>query len=230
MHRTLSPLLGLSQLLGQRIAYVSTHARNRFGWIPFRFPRQVVSQQCKHFGMAINAWRDRKTDLYLVFEHKADYSWPLYLVLFLSRRPVFFFVHDMQQVATITVRCRLALDLCRWWVRTGEFYPLFISLNDLGLPASRRFDPEKTLTIPHPHHLAENPPAPRRPRTPGQRFRVGIIGTARKEKPIQKLVEVLAKARAQLDFDLVVGTPRALKPAWLDTIGAEVMDTTTEAQ
>ena len=230
MHRTLSPLLGLTQLLGQRIAFVSTHARNRFGWIPFRFPRQVISQQGKHFGMAINAWRDRKKDLYLLFEHKADYSWPLYFVLFLSRRPVFFFVHDMQQVATITVRCKLALNLCRWWVRTGEFYPLFISLSDLGLPDSYRFDPDKSLTIPHPHHLAENPPAPRPLRKPGQRFRVGIIGTARKEKPIQKLIEVLARARTELDFDLVVGTPRALKPAWLDTIGVEVMDTTTEAQ
>jgi hypothetical protein len=180
--------------------------------------------------MALHAWRERKTDLYFIFEHKADYSLPLYAVLLLSRRPVFFFVHDMQQVATITLRCRLALSLCRWWVRTGEFYPLFISLSDVGLPLGQRFDPDKALTIPHPHPLAENPPAARPARMPGQRFRLGIIGTARKEKPIGRLIEVLARARATLDFDLVVGTPLATKPDWLDTVGAEIMDTTTEAQ
>jgi hypothetical protein len=179
--------------------------------------------------MALNAWRDRREDLYFVFEHKADYSLPLYFVLLLSRRPVFFFVHDMQQVATITLRCRLALNLCRWWVRSGEFYPLFISLSDVDLPANQRFDPDKTLTIPHPHPLAENPPAARPARAPGRRFRVGIIGSARKEKPIGRLIEALARARATLDFDLVVGTPLATRPDWLDTTGAEIMDTTTEA-
>ena len=230
MHRTLSPLLDLPQLLGHRIGFISAQARNRFKWIPFRFIRQVVSAQYKHLGMALNVWRDRDAELFFVFEHKADYSLPLYLTFLLKRRPVFFFVHDMQQVATITLRCRLALKLCRAWVQLGEFYPVYISLDDSKLGPARRFASGKKLTIPHPHHLADHPPPPRPFRQPGERIRVGIIGTVRKEKPIRKLLETLQRAQKRLNFQLVVGTPLATKPAWLDETGVEILDTTTEAQ
>jgi glycosyltransferase involved in cell wall biosynthesis len=230
MHRTLSPLLALPQLLGHRVGFISANARSRFHWIPSRFLRHVVTAQYKHLGMALNVWRDRDAELFFIFEHKADYSLPLYLTFLLKRRPVFFFVHDMQQVATITMRCRLALKLCRAWVRCGEFYPLFISLDDSRLGPTRRFAAGKKLTIPHPHHLADHPPTPRPPRVPGHPFRVGIIGTVRKEKPIRHLLEVLQKAQKQIGFQLVVGTPLATKPDWLDAAGIEILDTTTEAQ
>jgi glycosyltransferase involved in cell wall biosynthesis len=230
MHRTLSPLLDLPQLLGHRIGFISAQARNRFKWIPFRFIRQVVSALYKHLGMALNVWRDRDAELFFVFEHKADYSLPLYLTFLLKRRPVFFFVHDMQQVATITLRCRLALKLCRAWVQLGEFYPVYISLDDSKLGPARRFASGKKLTIPHPHHLADHPPPPRPFRQPGERIRVGIIGTVRKEKPIRQLLETLQRAQKRLNFQLVVGTPLATKPAWLDETGVEILDTTTEAQ
>ena len=170
MHRTLYPMLLLPQLLGQRIGLVSAQARNRFKWIPGHLPRQIISASYKHLGMALNAWRDRHCDLYLISEHKADYSLPLYLVILFSRKPCFFFVHDMQQVATIMLRCRISLNICRWWVRQGEIYPLFISLDDRVLPLGSRFESAKELTIPHPHHLAENPPPPRPPLKPGHRF------------------------------------------------------------
>jgi hypothetical protein len=230
MHRTLGPLLQLPRLLNRRIGFVSAFARNRYQWIPFRLVRQVVSAQMKHLGMALLALRDRESEMFLIFEHKADYSLPLYLVFLLKRRPVFFFVHDMQQVATLTVRCRLALNMCRYWVRCGEFYPLFISLDDSSLDPGSRFSPEKELTIPHPHPLADNPPPPRPPRAPGSRFRVGIIGTPRKEKPIRELLEILRDAQQRLHFQLVVGLPLLKRPEWLKDFDVEILDTGTDAQ
>jgi glycosyltransferase involved in cell wall biosynthesis len=230
MHRTLSPLLALPELLGCRVGFVTARARNRFFWIHHRFIRQLISAQYKHLGMALNVWRDREAELFFIFEHKADYSLLLYLTLLLKGRPVFFFVHDMQQVATVSLHCRLALKMCRSWVRLGEFYPLFISLDDSRLGPGRRFVAGKKLTIPHPHHLAEQPSLPRARRVPGQPFRVGIIGTMRKEKPIRRLLETLQRAQGQLGFQLVVGTPRATKPDGLDETGVEIMDTTTEEQ
>jgi hypothetical protein len=97
MHRTLSPLLQLPRFLDRRIGFVTAQARNRYGWIKSRFIRQVVSHGAKHVGMTINILRDTKAEIFFIFEHKADYSLPLYLLLFLKRTPVFFFVHDMQQ-------------------------------------------------------------------------------------------------------------------------------------
>jgi glycosyltransferase involved in cell wall biosynthesis len=229
-HRTLTPLLRLPELLNRRIGFVTVTGRNRYTWIPSRFFSWVISEQMKHFGMALNVWRDNDAELFLMSEHKADYSLLLYLTFFLKRKPVFFFVHDMQQTATLTTRCRLALNLCRLWVRCGEFYPIFISLDDSILDPDSRFSPEKELTIPHPHHLAECPPPPRKPRVPGARFRVGIIGGIRKEKPIKRLLDILQEAQKKLGFDLVVGTSFSSKPDWLDELGLEIADTSTEAQ
>jgi len=230
MFRTLSPLLQLPKLLGARVGFVSQRARNRFWWIPFRSVRQFVFVRATHLGMAINAWRQRDAELFLIFEHEAEHSLLLYLVLLFKRRPVFFFVHGMQQAAMNSARLRIALDLCRWWTGRGEFYPLFISLDDGGLPSNRRFEADKTLVIPHPHPLADGPEPYHLPRAPHERFRVGMIGWRRKDKPIRRLADVLRRARAKLDFDLVIGTPLATKPAWMDGIGAELMDTTTDAQ
>jgi len=221
-------MLALPQLLNLRVGFVSRRARNRFRWIPFRFISEFLFTCHTHLGMALNVLRERDPDLFFIFEHKANYSLPLYLALLFRRRPVFFFVHDMQQVANTTFRGRMALQLCGAWVRCGEFYPLYISLDDAGLPAKRRFEVGKTLAIPHPHHLAENPPPWARGRMPGEAFRVGIIGTVRKEKPIRKLLEILRQAQQRLGFELVVGTPRASVPPWLGKINAEILDTTTE--
>jgi hypothetical protein len=223
-------MLQLPQLLGLRIGFVSQRARNRFWWIPFRSVRQFVFVRATHLGMAINAARDRQAELFLIFEHEAGHSLLLYLVLLFKRRPVFFFVHGMQQAATRSVHDRIALDVCRWWVGRGKFHPLFVSLDDGALPSNRRFEADKALVIPHPHPLADGPQPYHLPRAPHERFRVGMIGWPRQDKPIRRLADVLRRARMKLDFDLVIGTPLATKPAWMDGIGAEIMDTTTDAQ
>jgi hypothetical protein len=230
MHRTLSPLLQLPQFLNQRIGFVSAQARNRYTWIKSRFIRQVISHGAKHIGMTLNVLRDTKSEMFLIFEHKADYSIPLYLLFLLKGKPVFFFVHDMQQVATLKLRSQIALQLCRIWVRLGPFYPIFISLDDIPLKQSLRFSPQKKLTIPHPHHLADRPLPVRDARALGACLRVGIIETMRKEKAIHHLLEMLRKEQRSLNFKLVIGVPLWKKPPWLNDPDLEVVDTSTEAQ
>jgi hypothetical protein len=232
MHRTLSPLLQLPQFLDKRFGFVTAQARNRYTFIKSRFIRQVVSHGAKHVGMTVNVLRDTQAEMFFIFEHKAEYSLPMYLLLFLKRTPVFFFVHDMQQCAARHLRSRIALNICRTFVRFGEFYPVFIALNDADLDEKTRFLSTKTLTIPHPHHLAAQP-APTRPvRTPGTRLRVGIIETTRKEKSIRHLLDILRKTQKSVDFQLVVGAPlrKQQKPSWLNDPHLEILDTTTEAQ
>lgn len=230
MHRTLSPLLQLPQFLDKRMGFITAQARNRYTWIRSRFIRQVVSHGAKHVGMMINVLRDTRSEMFFIFEHKADYSVPLYLLLFLKRKPVFFFVHDMQQCATAKWRSRIALNICRVFVRFGEFYPVFISLDDTNLDKKSRFSTQKAVTIPHPHHLADKPAATRRVRSRGIRLRVGIIETMRKEKSIHGLLDILRKSQGPLNFKLVVGAPLWKKPPWLDDPDLEVLDTTTESQ
>ncbi len=182
--------------------------------------------------MAIHAIRARRPDFFLIFEHKIDYALPLYLVLLLRAKPVFVFVHEMQQCATITWRSRILLNMCRTFVRFAPFYPVFIARDDAGLEPGSRFYAAKTLTIPHPHPLADQPALPRIPAGTRARLRLGIIETMRSEKPLRRLFRTLMRARARMDFDLVIGTALARQPmpAWLRECGVEIVDTTTEAQ
>ena len=220
----------LPHVLHKRVGFVTALARNRFNWIKSRLLRQIAYHGAKHVGMTLNVFRDTRSDLFLIFEHKAEYSIPLYFLLLCKGKPVFFFVHDMQQCAISKLRSRIALNICRAFVRVGKFYPIFISLNDAQLEKSFRFAPEKTLTIPHPHHLANGPAPVRVRRAPGQRLRVGIIETTRKEKSVQNLLQILEKAQARLDFELVIGVPLLKCPAWCKQTPWEIFDTTTEAQ
>lgn len=230
MHRTLSPLLQLPQFLDKQVGFVSAQARNRYTWIKSRFIRQVISHGAKHVGMTWNVLRDKKSEMFLIFEHKAEYSVPLYLLFLLRGKPVFFFVHDMQQVATLKLRSKIALQICRAWVRLGPFYPIFISLDDTHLKPDLRFSSKKKLTIPHPHHLADRPSPVRPVCFPGTRLRVGIIETMRKEKAIHGLLEILRKEQESLNFQLVIGVPLWKRPSWLNDPHLEVLDTSTEAQ
>jgi hypothetical protein len=227
-HRTLNPLLQLPRLLGCRMGFVSCQMRNRFTWIRSRFVKQVVSNGMRHLGMAFNMWRDKTSDMFLIFEHKVDYSLPIYLISWLRRKPVFFFVHETQQSATLKLRSWIALHMCRAWVRSGEFYPIYISLDDRGLDPKVQFQPEKRLTIPHPHPLAERPVPTRPNRIPGTPFRIGIIETNRKEKSVRHLYHALREAQDRLNFKLIVGTALWNKAAWLDETDVEIVDTSSE--
>ena len=194
--------------------------------MPGRIVRQFAYQQIHHLEIAARIWREKDAELFFLFEHKPIYSWPIYLALLLKRCGCFFIVHGIQQKAGSSPVHWLGFAICRLWTRLGEFYAIHLELGDEALPASRRFDPAKTLVIPHPHPLAET--ARTAPVRTGP-VRVGIVGMLRRDKPIAKLLELLLPGARRGDYQLVVGTPFWQKESWLNSLPVVLRDTATDA-
>ena len=229
VHASLAPLLRLPDFIHRRIVFISERTPNRerwYGWLPHRLLRQFAFQQLHHCELARTVWREQNAEIFFLFEHKAMYAWPLYLVLLLKRRPCFFLVHGLQQLAARSWLHRLGLALCRTWVRLGEFYPIHLELGDAGLPPSRRFDPAKSLVIPHPHPKAELAAEP--PRRTGP-LRVGVVGMLRRDKPVARLLDLLQAGAARGEYELIVGTPFWQKETWLDALPVTLRDTHDDA-
>ncbi|RMF21976.1 MAG: glycosyltransferase family 1 protein, partial [Cyanobacteria bacterium J083] len=94
------------------------------------------------------------------------------------------------------------------------------------LPATSKF------VIPHPLISEAKPKL-----MPGERFapekiiKIGVVGIIRQDKPI---AEVIKKIQEYLNSnpsgcELVIGTPLAEKPTWLDELNAQLYDTTEES-
>jgi hypothetical protein len=229
VHASLAPLLRLPDFLHRRITFISERTPNRerwYRWLPHRLLRQFAFQQGHHLELAGTVWRAREAEIFFLFEHKAMYAWPLYLALLLKRRPCFFIVHGLQQLAVRSPLHRLGLALCRAWVRAGEFYPIHLELGDAALPPGRRFDPAKSLVIPHPHPRAEIALPP--PQRTGP-LRVGVVGMLRRDKPVARLLELLLEGARVGEYELIVGTPFWQKESWLDALPVTLRDTHDDA-
>jgi glycosyltransferase involved in cell wall biosynthesis len=229
-HSALAPLLQLSERLGIKFAFITDPSPPNpkwYQWIPISPIRQFCYQQLLHLKLAFSILFHPKADVFLIFTNNPLYSLPIYVALFLRHRPAFFLVHGSQQLAHRSLFHRIAHGICAICVRYGELYPVHLELGDAVLPASRRFPETKTLCIPHPHPFAENAPAERKHTG---RFKVGVVGMLRREKPIHQLVKILIEAQEKMDFQVVLGTPFWQKEAWVDDLPVELVDTTTIEQ
>jgi hypothetical protein len=233
-HTTLSPLLELPQLINRRIAFISEKTVDRSSWhqwFPSQHGRQILYQTIQCCDMAVEVVKARDAEVFFIFEHKAQYALPLYITLLWKRKPVLFIVHGLQQTCWRSTWHMWGLKMLRCLVRHRRFYPVYLEKDDQLLDDDVRFPSGCSLQIPHPHPLASQKidwPADKWRKT---KFRIGVIGILRKDKPTRKLIETLVKIRESSpeDFDLVLGTPFWQKAEWVDKLGIEVVDTGTES-
>jgi hypothetical protein len=215
---------------GYRFGFIGDpkpHGRNWYDHIPLAPLRQFLHLQSIHLRIAWSILRAPRPDAFFLITINLIYSLPIYLALLLRRRPAFFLVHGSQQTAGRSALHRAAFALCRLAVQRAELYPVHLELGDDVLPPSMRFAPEKSLCIPHPHPLAEQPPTASRREGP---LRVGVVGLLRGDKPVDQIFRLLAGMQEELGIRLVLGTPSWQKPNWVDALPVEVVETWRDAQ
>jgi hypothetical protein len=228
-HGSLAPLLELSERTGYRFGFIGDprpRSRNWYDRIPIAPLRQFLHLQTIHCRMAQAILRAPQPDVFFLFTINLIYSLPIYVSLLLRGRPAFFLVHGSQQTAERSALHRAAFALCQFAVRCAELYPVHLELDDDLLPAGARFEPEKSLCVPHPHPLAEKPLPPAQREGP---LRVGIVGLLRGDKPVDEIFRLLAGMQEELGIRLVLGTPRWQRPEWVDALPVEVIDTWRDA-
>ncbi len=230
----LSPLLDLSSLTNIRFAFISERTPDRhslYDWFPFRHGRQFLYQAIISFDMAVEVIKAHDPDVFLIFEHKAHYALLLYLALLWKRKPVLFFVHGLQQTCWRGAFYMYGLNLLKFLVRYHSFYPIHLELGDQSLNSRIRFKSNSSLLIPFPHPLAAQAPKWTPGRWQAKKFRIGVVGMLRKDKPTRKLMEALIQLHNYYpdSLDLVIGTPFWQKEARIDNIGVEVVDTSSES-
>lgn len=234
VHLTLTPLLSLPQVTGIRIAFLSEDTPNRnhlYAWMPSRHLKQFFYQFIKHCDIAIQAIKQTDSELFFIFEHKPHYSLVLYLALILIGKPVFFLVHGLQQLHTKSTFHSAGFKLLQYLVTHFSFFPIHIEKDDFSMCPSVRFRTQSKLTIPLPHPLTESIALPICHKWRQSRFRVGVVGMFRPDKPTQKLIETLLLIQQfNNSFDLVVGTPFWQIPSWIGSLDVELVDTSDEIE
>jgi hypothetical protein len=232
VHLTLKPLLALPAMSGIRVGFLSEDTPDRsylYSWCSSRHVKQFLYQFIKHCDIAVQALISKDIDVFLIFEHKSHYALVLYLVLIYRNKPVLFLVHGLQQLHVRSMFHRSGFKLLRFLVRYCSFYPVHLEKGDSFLPSKISFKSAHKLTIPLPHPLAEMKKPFPRGKWYSSRFRVGVVGMFRTDKPTQALIELLvAIHKSNPSFDLVIGTPFWQKPGWLDSLDVEIHDTAEE--
>lgn len=232
VHQTLKPLLALPAMTGIRVCFLSEDTPHRnylYSWCPSRHAKQFLYQFIKHCDIAVQALSSKDIDVFLIFEHKPHYSLVLYFALIYRNKPVLFLVHGLQQLHARSMFHSCGFKLLRFLVRYCLFFPIHLEKSDSFLPSTISFKSTHKLTIPLPHPLAEMKQPVPGDKWNSTRYRVGVVGMFRTDKPTQNLIELLvAINKSNPSFDLVIGTPFWQKPGWLDSLDVEVIDTAKE--
>lgn len=228
-HRTFEVFMDLERVLGRSLTFVSEDTPFRYHyyrWFPSRWLRQVAYQLFKACDMAMAVLRAPRTVAIFIFEHKPQYSLPLYAACLLRNQPVFFFVHGIQQIGYRSPVHLAGLRLIQWIVRHFRFWPLHLELDDRVLPPRDRFARSIQLAHPLPRQsFAERAPLG------GRKVRIGVVGMLRPDKPILPLIEQLSEfIQVQTDLELVVGTPFWQRSPDLVERSFTLVDTTTPEQ
>lgn len=233
VHTTLTPLLDLPALTGIRISFISERTPDRaylYHWFPSSHARQFLYQFIKSCDMALEVLKAQSPQLYLIFEHKSHYAFPMYVALLIRRKPVLFFVHGLQQTCYRGAWYMFGLKILRLLVSYSSFFPIHLEKSDRHLPSGIRFRSDKALVMPFPHPLANSNLSISPNKWNRSKFRIGVVGMLRQDKPTRKLLEALIglKKKQNHSFELVFGTPFWQKPDWVDALDIdEILDTGT---
>jgi glycosyltransferase involved in cell wall biosynthesis len=107
---------------------------------------------------------------------------------------------------------------------------ILLEIDDDILPTKVQLPAQSKIVIPHPLRSDIIPKLKLGERLPTDvKIKIGIVGMIRQDKPIGKLIEkIQTYLNNNPQTELIIGTPFAQKPKYLDQLGVKLYDTTRE--
>ncbi|MDJ0535147.1 MAG: glycosyltransferase family 1 protein [Xenococcaceae cyanobacterium MO_207.B15] len=236
-HEGLKDLLNINNYISDEdfgFLSIEVPLPNTFKQITTAIPVYTIGlnlrREYRHIAMGIKAL-NLKTDNILVFEAYNQHLLLLLPLLILTRKKIFIMLHGNQQFAMSSKIKYWGLLYLKLYLNIFKNLKVLLLEIDDDILESKFQLPEKSkIVIPHP---LRNDVTPRL--KPGERLKenqklkIGIVGMIRADKPINKLIE---KAQEYINsnpqVELIIGTPIAQKPEYLDESKINIADTTKE--
>lgn len=191
-----------------------------------------IRREYRHISMGLKASQLKDCDVIFILEAYNQHFLFLLPLLALTGKEVLIGLHGNQQFAIYSRLKALGLMYLKTYLKFfKKLNVILFEIDDYVVPEKFRLPAASKRIIPHPI-LAEAKPRLQ----PGQRLavdtpvKIGIVGMIRADKPVGKLLEKVRQyiAASPHQCELIIGTPIAQKPKYLDELGATIYDTTKE--
>lgn len=191
-----------------------------------------IRREYRHISMGVKAYNLKDFDLIFILEAYNQHFLFLLPLLALTGKEVLICLHGNQQFAVYSKLKALGFMYLKAYLKIfKKLKVILFEIDDYVIPEKFRLPTTSKRIIPHP---IVNEAKPRL--QPGQRLpvdtpiKIGVVGMIRADKPIGKLLEKVREyvAVSQHKCELIIGTPIAQKPKYLDSLGATIYDTTKE--
>lgn len=191
-----------------------------------------IRREYRHISMGFRAFSFKDIDSLFIFE---IYNQHLFFVLPLlasTGKEVFISLHGNQQFAmTSQIKFLGLLYLKNYLKLFKNLKVVLFEIDDDVIPEKFRLPASSKVVIPHPIISEATPKLMPGERLPANaKIKIGVVGMIRQDKPIGKLIEKLQEyvASSDAECELIIGTPFAQKPKYLDKFRATLCDTTKQ--
>ena len=190
--------------------------------------RQAIGMEWAHARMGLRALLDPSVECWVVHEIFLQHASLMLFLLWLTRRDVVILLHGNRPLTARDRLKRVGLAVLNVFLRSDRFRIALFEIPDLIVPPPLRARTPRKFVIPIPARSDAFPSL-----VPGQRLGanervvIGIIGMLRPGKPLHAIVPRVSAfvARHAESCDLLIGTPRSLRPDGLAGFAARVVDT-----
>ena len=238
-HPGLKDLLTLNQYLAdKKLGFLSIETKlpswllNITKAIPIYAIGLNLRREYRHIAMGLRAFKLKDNDSILVFEAYNQHLLFLLPLLALTRKEILIMLHGNQQFAINSKIKYLGLLYLKIYLKlTKKIKAILLEIDDDILPAKVQLPSQAKIIIPHPCRSDYLPSLKLGERLSAEaKIKIGIVGIIREDKPIARLITKIQEYQSQTDknCELVIGTPKQQKPAYLDKLDIEFQDTTQE--
>ena len=238
-HQGLKDLLTLNQYLtDKKLDFLSIETplpfwlKNVTQAIPIYAIGLNLRREYRHVVMGLKAFTFNNNEAILVFEAYNQHLLLLLPLLALTNKEILIMLHGNQQFAMNSTIKYLGLVYLKIYLKLlKRFKAILLEIDDDILPAKVQLPSQAKIVIPHPcrtDYLPNFKPGERL--STSNKIRIGIVGIIREDKPIAQLIEKIQEyqTKADVNCEFIIGTPKQQKPAYLDKLGIDLHDTTTE--
>ena len=238
-HQGLKDLLNLNRYLpNKKIEFLSiettlpTWLKNFTQAVPIYAIGLNLRREYRHVAMGLRALKFEENDAIFVFEAYNQHLLFLLPLLALTKKEIFIMLHGNQQFAMNNKIKYLGLLYLKLYLKLiKRFKALLLEIDDDILPPKVQLPSQAKIVIPHPCRSDYLPNLKSGERLSGDtKIKIGVVGIIRADKPIDKLIKKIQEyqTKTEQNCELIIGTPKQQKPAYLDKLGIELRDTTTE--
>jgi glycosyltransferase involved in cell wall biosynthesis len=237
-HEGLKDLLNINQyIICQKVGFLSIETPLPLLWkkitqsVPIYALGLHLRREYRHLAMGLRALSLRNCDSILVFEAYNQHLLLLLPLLVLTRKEILIMLHGNQQFAISSQPKYLGLLYLKLYLKFfSKIKVILLEIDDDILPTKVQLPAQSKIVIPHPLRSDIIPKLKLGERLPTDvKIKIGIVGMIRQDKPIGKLIEkIQTYLNNNPQTELIIGTPFAQKPKYLDQLGVKLYDTTRE--